>query len=107
MICAMINIDEVSRSVLLVVIEKENLDRMKRADPITLESIPSGGILGRPKYPNDFNLLVAYEEESAELYKLVQTGSGADLLRYLERGRVFDPNTDGKHHTVKLNKEPN
>jgi hypothetical protein len=107
MICAMLNIDPKQQSILFIVIEKDNLDRMKKADPITLESIKSGGILGQPKYPKDFSLLVAYEEEGDELYKLVQKGDAFEILRFLERGRVFDPNVDGKVHAVKLNKEPN
>jgi hypothetical protein len=107
MICAMLNIEELGQSILFIVIEKDNLERMKKADPITLESYRNGGILGGPKYPNDFNLLIAYEEETSELYQLVKAGNPAFILRYLERGRVFDPNTDGKHHAIKLNKEPN
>jgi hypothetical protein len=107
MICAMLNIDPQQKSILFIVIEKDNLDRMKKADPITIESVKSGGILGQPKYPKDFSLLVAYEDDSPELYKLMQKGNPYDILQYLERGRVFDPNVDGKVHVVKLNKPTN
>jgi hypothetical protein len=107
MICAMLNLDELQRSILFVAIEKENMDRMKQADPITLESIRNGGVLGEPKYPHDFNILIAYEEDEVELYKIAKTGNPALILQFLERGRVFDKNVDGKVHAIKLNKEPN
>jgi hypothetical protein len=103
----MLDIVEVERSILLVVFEKENLERMKKADPITLESIASGGILGLPKYPKDFNILIAYEEDDAELYRMAKVGDVGAMLRWLERGRVYDKDKDGKHHTMKLNTRAN
>jgi hypothetical protein len=108
MICAMLNVDFKQQSILFIVIEKENLDRMKKADPITLESVKSGGVLGQPKYPKDFSMLIAYEEECAEIYNLAKRGDAFEILRFLERGRVFDPATDGAKNVIKLDtREPN
>lgn len=101
MILATINIDELRMTMVLVVIERDNLERMKEADPITLESINYKGLLEVPKYPNNLNLLIAYEEDDEELYRLAQQG-GMLLLKYLERGRKWREGEDGTKNAVRL-----
>ena len=98
----MIDISELRRSILVVVIEKDNLDRMEKADPITLESRPQGGMLPAPGYPHDFSILIAYEADDAALYAKAKAG-GPELLQWLERGRVFKPGIDGKGEAFKVN----
>jgi hypothetical protein len=106
MLAAMVNISEEKKSVLLVVIEKENFERMQQADPITLESIPEGGILTPPLFPFDFSVLIAYEENQKELYEKAREG-GSKFLGWLERNRRFDPSVDGvdKVSVIKLKEE--
>jgi hypothetical protein len=94
MLVAMINISELKQSILVVVIEQENLERMKLADPITLESHLAGGMLPPPGYPLNFSVLIAHEEDSEELYKQAKIG-GVGFMRWLERGRKFNPSKDG------------
>lgn len=98
MIFSMLNDDEKRESIIILVIERENLERMRRADPATLESPQRGGIMQTPKYPEQLSILVAYEGDDAELYRRIRAENLAELLRWLERGRQFDPERDGKEN---------
>jgi hypothetical protein len=101
----MLNVDELQQTILFVVIERDNLDRMRQADPATLESILKGGVLAPPKYPMNFNVLIAYEEDDAELYRRAKEDP-LEMLKWLERGRRFVKGIDGKENSFSLRKEP-
>lgn len=92
------------RSVLVVVIEKDNFSRMQCADPITLESSERGGMMPPIKFPENFSMLLAYEEDQPELYRIGATGDSIALLRYLERNRKWEPNKDGVENSSFLYK---
>jgi hypothetical protein len=107
MIMSMVNLSSEGRSILVAVLEPENLDRMKKADPITMESNESGGGLAAPMFPQNFSVLIAYEEDQEKLYSLARSaGEGWDGVRefisYLERGRVFIEGVDGVQNVRKL-----
>lgn len=102
MIAAMLDVNELQQSILFIVIERDNLERMKKADPITLESVSHGGLLPVPKYPQDFSILIAYEEDDDELYRRARAGNTGELIRWLERGRQFIPGLDGKKEAFKI-----
>lgn len=104
MLAAMMNIDELKQSILIIVIEPDNFKRMKEADPITLESINNRGLLEPPRYPENFNTLIAYEEDDVALWGLAKTNP-LEMLRWLERGRKFDPKVDGKNNSFRMSKE--
>ena len=104
MIAAMLNVDPLKQSILVVVIEGDNLDRMKKADPITLESTKEGGLLEPPKYPLNLSLLIAYEEDQDELYRRAKTNA-VEMLKWLERGRVFIKGVDGKVEAFRIPRE--
>jgi len=99
MVAAMLNIKEMFSSVLVVVIEPDNLERMKTGDPATLESISQGGILPPPMFPLNFSTLIAYEPDTAELYIKAQ-GPPLEFLKWLERGRKWVPGKDGVENTT-------
>lgn len=99
MIAAMLDLKD--ESILLIVIERDNLERIRNADPISLESKNRGGMMPVPKHPEAFSLLIAYEDDQVELYRRVREGSASDLLRWLERGRKFIPGVDGIGFTIK------
>jgi hypothetical protein len=90
MVAAMLNIKELHKSVLIVVVETDNLERMKDGDPCTLESISQGGALAPPLYPLNLATLIAYEPDTTELYIKAQ-GDPLEFLRWLERGRKWRP----------------
>jgi hypothetical protein len=94
MIAAMLNFDGMERSVMIVVIESGNLRRMELGDPCTLESVNNGGVLPPPKYPLNFNTLIAYDPDEKKLYEMAK-GDPIEFLRYLERGRKFYVEIDG------------
>jgi hypothetical protein len=88
-------------SYLIVVIEKDNMERMKGGDPLTLECASKGGSITKQlRFPSNLNLLIAYEEDDVMLYKLLAEGDGRKIVAYLERNRKFDPKTDGKANTT-------
>jgi hypothetical protein len=102
MIVAMFNIEHEQRSVLAVIIEPDNLNRMCKADPITLESMFHGGALAPPRYPNNFNILIAYEDNQPELLAIAEQRDFAALMHYLERGRKFIKGVDGMENTKRI-----
>jgi len=102
MIAAVMNFTDQERTVIVVVIEPENLQRMSTGDPATLETESLGGILPPVLYPNNYAVLIAYEQDEVELYKKARENPVA-LLQYLERGRRFLPG-DGTENAFKVPK---
>jgi hypothetical protein len=75
-------------SLLAIVIEKENFDRLQKADPLTLEAFALGGVIPRdfPKYRDQFRIMIAYEEEMAQLYEWARHGQAHLIFKHLLRG---------------------
>jgi hypothetical protein len=90
----MVNDPIQQRSLLLVILEKNNVDRMAMADPVTLEPAADSGVLPPPQFPQRFSVFIAYEPDSAELYRRLQ-GDKAEFMKWLERGYKFDESIDG------------
>ena len=101
MIVANLNIDQLQRSILIVVIESGNHHRMELGDPITLESVNNGGLLQPIRYPLNFNILIAYDADEKKLHEMAQ-GDPVDFLAYLERGRKFYKEFDGVENAGKF-----
>lgn len=104
MIVSMLDIDKTQESILVVVIEKDNLERMENADPITLESIHRGGMMPVPKYPQAFSMLIACEKDEVELYRRVREEGAVELFAWLERGRTWVEGVDGKGNSFVIRK---
>ncbi len=88
--------DRAQESYMVVVLEPEQLGRMKQGDPVTIQPMSEGGRMPVIKYPAKFGLLVAYEEQAGECYRLIQSKDYAGLLRHIWRGYKFTE-VDGKH----------
>jgi len=73
-------------SILVIVIEPDNLVRMEKGDPVTLTSRQLGGSLEAVSYPARFRVVVTYEQDSGRLYEFLQRQDRAGLMRYLMRG---------------------
>jgi hypothetical protein len=104
MMTTLVNDDERQESYLLVIIEPDNLKRMRKADPITLETVAMHGVLPTVKYPERLAVLIAYEEDEVALYKAAQTGSFADMLQFVSRGYKFNRDEDGAWRAFSINK---
>lgn len=103
MMLTLLNNDERKESYLVIVLQADNLKRMRRADPVTIESVACGGVLPTAKYPDKLMMLVAYEEEEVELYRVAKEGSLGDLLTFLRRGYRYDRDVDGTHRAFSIN----
>ena len=101
MIATVINHDDSRESIIIVVLEPDNLDRMRRADPVTLETKLSDGVLDAVKYPDRLRLLIAYEENDVELWKQARSGG---LLHYLLRGVKWLRDLDGSDKAFSITK---
>jgi hypothetical protein len=104
MIVAMLNVMELKQSILVVVIESGNLRRMELGDPATLESTNNGGVLTPPLFPQNFNVLIAYDTDEKKLYEMAKFPA-IEFLRYLERGRKFYKEIDGVENTIRIERE--
>jgi hypothetical protein len=104
MMATLVNNDERQESYILVVIQPDNLERMRKADPITLESVALGGILPTAKYPEKLGVLIAYEEDEVALYKAAQSGNFADMIRFVHRGYRFNRDEDGTQRAFSINR---
>ena len=102
MILIALDLPREQRTVFAVVIEKLNLERMKEGDPVTLESKAFGGVLPVPKFPANLSLLIAYLEDAKEFYVIAEKHDPRAMLEYLERHRQWQPDVDGRDHTVSL-----
>jgi hypothetical protein len=102
MIASVINDPREKQTVILLIIEPENLERMSKGDPATLESVAMGGVLPNVEYPENYGVIVAYETDSLELYKKTRGGDLGELLRYLNRGRRFIQGVDGTGNAFKI-----
>jgi hypothetical protein len=96
---------EKKRSVLAVILEEDNLARMKGADPVTLESSGRGGIMPYLPYPADTSLLIAFEADTGQILELARKQEIASIFKYLERGFQFIEGLDGAHRTVRVKTE--
>lgn len=96
MYLALLDIDAQHRSVIIIVISKVNMDRMRKADPITLISKMEGGMMPVPRYC-EISFILAYEEDWEALEKVAKTSTQGELMQYLRRGYKFDSDQgDGK-----------
>lgn len=76
--------------VVVLVLEKDNLDRMHQADPVDVHFADYKGLmpdsqLGRPIH--QLGLVIAYEEDKAKLLEFKDKNDVIGLMKWLERGR--------------------
>lgn len=75
--------------VLVIIIEKENLDRMRKADPfdIKLRTMPT--VRDSPSI-RDMDIVIAYEEDLNLLIDFQKRQALGELIAWLERGRKIE-----------------
>jgi hypothetical protein len=74
---------------------------MKQADPIDINSTDRVGGLSIEN-PTNFQLIIAYEDDTTEIMKFHKARDYKGLLKYIQRGYKFDPAIDGDEYITKL-----
>ena len=98
MLVSMINNDAEKATLLVIAFSTETMERMALADPITILSEGSGGVLPPPKYPGNFNVMVAYEPDEAAMIEEAKMGN---LVQYINRGfKMTKEDLEGKVVTI-------
>lgn len=77
--------------VVFVVLEKENLERMRKGDPCDLQFTNYKAFLPVEQPISQLDLVIAYEEDKNSLMKFKAANDIAGLLKWLERGRKHQP----------------
>lgn len=77
--------------VLVMVLEKENLDRMRDGDPLDFQPRNLGKRLNQFRQVRDLDIIIAYEEDLTKLMDFQRRQDLPGLIAYLERGRVHRP----------------
>lgn len=77
--------------IFIVVLESENLERMKSGDPADLQLLEhlKGPMLNAPL--KQLDLVIAYESDLGELIRLRNERDFWGIVRWLERGRKVKP----------------
>jgi hypothetical protein len=77
--------------VVVMILEKENLDRMKEADPFDLKFSVYGNVMNIHHPISKLDLVIAYEEQFDKVMDFKKTNDILGLLTWLERGRTIQP----------------
>lgn len=76
--------------ILLVILDRENWNRMQQADPFDLQAVSLGPVMRGEKL-EDLDLVIAYEENAERLVELAKAGKLQELIAHVERGRRHRP----------------
>lgn len=86
---------------LLVVLRPDNIKRMETADPAVIKTTQCGKNLVNP------TVIICYEENVAELNRLIHGGNLSRIMKHLQRGWKFRPeqgdNDDGPQSIMESN----
>jgi hypothetical protein len=77
--------------VLILILEKENLDRMKEGDPLDFQPKVLDKRFNTNRPIRDLDIVIAYEEDLKPIMEFQGKDDIDGLLKYLERGRVHKP----------------
>jgi hypothetical protein len=77
--------------VLIIVLTKENLERMREGDPFDLQTRAYADQLDLDQRVGALDIIVAYEEDPALLDGLARAGDLNGIIQHLERGRKHRP----------------
>lgn len=73
--------------VLVLVLEKENMDRMKEADPFDVHFSAYKSHIPVDRPIRQLDIIVAYEEDTNTLMEFQSKNDLAGLMKWLHRGR--------------------
>lgn len=76
---------------LLIILTKENLERMKEGDPFDLQTRAYAGQMNLDGKIGDLDIVVAYEEDEKAIMELAEQNDLAGIIARVERGREHKP----------------
>jgi len=77
--------------VLIVILTRDNLERMREGDPFDMHLSAYQNQLDLAMPLENLDLVIAYEEDAALLESIAKRGDMTALLTYIERGREHRP----------------
>lgn len=72
---------------LVIILTKENMERMREGDPFDFQPRTLASILDLEQPLRNLDIVIAYEEDEAMVHSLADRDDLPGLLAYLERGR--------------------
>ncbi|HZQ53338.1 MAG TPA: hypothetical protein VFB14_14135 [Bryobacteraceae bacterium] len=76
--------------VVVMILEKENLDRMKEADPFDVHFSRYAGHMAVDRPIRQLDFVIAYEEDTNRLLEFKAKDDLAGLMKWLQRGRKIE-----------------
>jgi hypothetical protein len=77
--------------IVVMILEKENLDRMREADPFDVQFRAYLNFVNAHRPIHELDLVIAYEEDINRIMEFKKRQDVAGLITWLERGRVHRP----------------
>ena len=74
--------------VLIVVLTRDNLERMREGDPFDIQLKAYGQQMDLNRSLKGLDIVIAYEEDTQELKRLAALDDLPGILRWIERGRI-------------------
>lgn len=74
-----------------MILERENLDRMRQGDPLDFLPRTLRQQIRTDRPIRDLDLVIAYEEDVGTIIAFREQDDIAGLMKWLERGRVHRP----------------
>lgn len=93
MITAMLDSDEKHESILFIVLEPPAMKRLKDGVATRIQSERSGGLLPAPKYPKALSVVIGYEPDELEAFRMAR-GTTTELQNWMVRGGEFVEGVD-------------
>lgn len=76
---------------LVIILEAENLKRMREGDPLDFQPHVLGNHFNMHRSIRDLTIIVAYEEDLKPIMQFQKVNDLVGLMTYLERGRRHEP----------------
>jgi hypothetical protein len=76
---------------LMIILTKDNLERMKEGDPFDMQTRAYASQMNLSAKLGDLDIVVAYEGDEVALTKLAADGDLAGIIARIGRGRVHKP----------------
>jgi len=77
--------------IIIMILEKENLDRMKEADPFDVHFSSYSNYININYSVKELDFIIAYEEDTNKILEFKRKNDIFGLLKWIQRGRKILP----------------